>query len=101
MSHETQPPKADPGPLEAVVSRCSVRDGKFVEPCKTLRAVCEGSPVGRGKGVRAWESYHLDGQPRPARTFFGVRSGDHATKGIAFNFCPFCGTKIDAPFSDG
>lgn len=45
--------------------KCSVRDGKFVEP---------------------------------SRTFFSVKSGEYAKKGIALNFCPFCGVQIDSPF---
>ncbi len=78
-----------------MAKKCTVRDGKFVEPCKALSESAEyGNPRGKQKGIFAWD-LHV-GRER-SRTFFGVKSGKHVEKGIAFNFCPFCGEKIDAP----
>jgi hypothetical protein len=77
--------------------RCTVRDGKFVEPCSLLSSACEyGNPRGKQKGVFAWELHTPKG---PTRTMFGVKSGEHIFKGVMFNFCPFCGERIDAPFA--
>lgn len=77
---------------------CTVKDGKFVEPCKDLIGAAEfGNPIRNKKGVFAWE-YHSRTSTGPTRRFFGVKSGDYVAKGIAFNYCPFCGEKIDAPF---
>ena len=79
--------------------KCTARDGKFVDPCRTLERSCEDTnPGGKRKGVFAWELSNLDG---PTRTMFGVKSGEFIAKGLLFNFCPFCGERIDAPFKDG
>ena len=78
--------------------KCTVRDGKFVEPCRSLAEVSEyGNPRGKQKGVFAWALYV---GREPSRTFFGVKSGEWVQKGMAFNYCPFCGEKINAPYID-
>jgi hypothetical protein len=82
-----------------VSAKCTVRDGKFVEPCGTLSTVTEyAPPTGKRKGIYAWVLGSIS--TGPTRTFFGVKSGAHIAKGMLFNFCPFCGEKIDAPFAD-
>ena len=83
--------------------KCNVTaDGKFVEPCKTLADATEfGNPNGKRKGIWAWQYFRLgESKSTPSRTFFGVKSGEHVEKGLAFNYCPFCGEKIDAPFTE-
>lgn len=78
--------------------KCGVRDGKHVEPCLSLAESNEGgNPQPRKRGIFAWVYFkpQLEG---PTRTFFGSVSTTHP-KGLAFNFCPFCGEKIDAPFN--
>ena len=35
---------------------------------------------------------------KPSRTYVGLKSANFKN-GILFNFCPFCGQKIDAPFA--
>jgi hypothetical protein len=78
--------------------KCQVKDGKFVEPCDTLSEAAEfGNPRGKQKGIWCWE-YFSRTKPGPTRRFFGTKSGDFTEKGMAFNYCPFCGEKIDAPF---
>lgn len=80
--------------------KCTVKDGKFVEPCQSLQDATEfGNPSGKRKGVWCWEYYRED-TSGPTRRFYGTKSGDFVSKGIAFNFCPFCGEKIEAPFTD-
>lgn len=77
--------------------RCSVRDGRFVEPCATLLKASEGeNPRGKQKGLFAWELHTPKG---PTRTMFGVKSGEFNVGGIMFSVCPFCGERIDAPFA--
>ena len=82
------------------VAECSVRDEKHVHPCSALSESSEyGNPRGKAKGIFSWQLISMTTGER-SRTFFGVKSGHHVAKGIVFNFCPFCGTKIDAPFAD-
>lgn len=78
-------------------TKCSVRDGKFVEPCRLLEKATEyGNPRGKQKGVFAYEWHTPAG---PSRTFYGAKSGEYVTGGLVFNFCPYCGERIDAPFA--
>lgn len=77
--------------------KCTVEDSKHVRPCKWLAESVEGrGTYGRERGVRIFD-YSSNGVP--TRTFFGIKSGTYP-KGIAIDFCPFCGTKINAPFTD-
>lgn len=77
--------------------KCTVRDGNHVEPCVTLAESSEGgNPQPRKRGIFPWV-YYSPGVAEPVRTFFGCVSTTHP-KGFAFNFCPFCGEKINAPF---
>ena len=80
--------------------KCRIEEGKFVVPCKTLADATEfGNPIGKRKGVWCWEYYNHE-LKGPTRRFYGTKSGDFAEKGLAFNYCPFCGEKIDAPFAE-
>lgn len=80
--------------------KCEVRDGRFVEPCDTLsRATDVFQPAfSKGKGVFRIE---LTDRVKRAhsRTYFGIRTKEFSPGGILLNFCPFCGSAIDAPFS--
>jgi len=80
--------------------KCTVRDGRFVEPCVTLESMVEIPQAGfsRAKGIARW-SYTNLATHKPSRTFFGIKSKAHPN-GMLFNFCPFCGEKIDAPFAE-
>lgn len=78
-------------------AKCTVREGLFVEPCDSLISASEyGNPRGKQKGIYGWV---LGNRSGPTRTMFGAKSGEHVEKGVMFNFCPFCGEKIDAPFA--
>lgn len=78
--------------------KCTVsEDKKFVTACDNLFAVTEdGHRLGKRKGIFCNELTNLETR-KPSRRFFFVASGDHSTKGIVLNFCPFCGESIDAP----
>jgi hypothetical protein len=78
--------------------RCRVRDDRFVEPCEFLGRAIQSrhGPFHRGGGIVLHNLVRLD-TLKASRTFVTVRSGEWKAKGIVLNFCPFCGTQIDAP----
>jgi hypothetical protein len=77
---------------------CAVRDGKFVEPCDALASATEyGHPRGKQKGIFA---YAWSNPAGPTRTVFGAKSGDQVARGLIFNFCPYCGVRIDGPIAE-
>lgn len=78
--------------------KCTIKDGRFVVPCDTLKGMTEYGhpPKGKARGIYAWAYTNLETH-KPSRTFFGAKSTSHP-RGLAFNFCPWCGEKIDAPF---
>lgn len=80
-----------------MADKCTVRDGKFVEPCEDLDKMAEvgNPPRGKSRGIWAW--MYFNDQHKPSRTFFGAKSTARP-KGLLFNFCPWCGERIDAPF---
>lgn len=77
---------------------CTIRDGKFVEPCDALEEVVEyGHPRGKQKGIFAYAWSNTKG---PTMTMFGAKSGEQVERGLLFNFCPYCGVRIDAPATE-
>ncbi len=77
---------------------CTVKDGRFVVPCSTLAGVIDNNIPGfsKAKGVFIQQlSNRYTG--KPARTYIGIKSKMHP-RGFLFNFCPFCGGDISAPF---
>lgn len=88
--------------VEPVADRkvdCTVRDGRFVEPCDTLQELIDVMQPGfsRKRGVFL-TSYTTLTTREPSRSFVGLKC-DAFKNGMLFNFCPICGTKIDAPFA--
>lgn len=77
---------------------CTVRDGRFVEPCTSLANAFDGTPMGSGRALFLMSMTNLRTLV-PTRSFVVLRMGNHLKKGIALNCCPFCGERIDAPFS--
>ena len=77
-------------------AKCSVRDGSFVEPCTPLQMVTDVGGISKAKGIAVWQ-YFSTKNYKPSRTYYGVRSKGRPD-GLAFNFCPFCGEAISAPF---
>jgi len=78
--------------------KCTIKDGKFVQPCDALGSVTEyNHPKGKQKGVFAWR--YTSPETGPTRTFYGCKSGERVERGLAFNYCPFCGERIDAPIN--
>lgn len=88
---------------DATANRCSVERGEVVHPCASLSSALEcDNPTGKRKGVWCWHYVDIKGDwDKPSRQFFGVKSGEHVEKGFAFNFCPWCGVDISAPFKKG
>lgn len=78
--------------------KCTVEAGRFVKPCKALDDnVANRTPgFSRVKGIAHWTLTNTK-TFQPARAYFGVKSKNHPN-GFLFNFCPFCGTDISAPF---
>lgn len=81
----------------AELRKCSVTEGKFVEPCELLERACEGSHQGgKSRGIFVWDLFNI-AEGTPSRSFFGSVCSNFP-KGLAFNFCPFCGELIGTPF---
>jgi hypothetical protein len=81
------------------ITKCSVREGRFVDPCDTLASMVEIQAAGfsRGKGIARW-AYTNTQTLEPSRTFFGVKTKERPN-GMLFNVCPWCGERIDAAFA--
>lgn len=76
---------------------CSVKDGRFVLPCKGLSEIVQGQAAfSKAKGIREWQYFKRG--VGASRSFIGARSDSHPD-GLLFNFCPICGTDISAPFA--
>lgn len=80
--------------------KCGVREGLFVEPCGALESVIDNNIPGFSKAKGVFIS-HLTNMTtmKPSRTYIGIKSKQRPN-GFLFNFCPFCGTDISAPFKD-
>lgn len=78
---------------------CKVRDGRFVDPCESLASVVANNTPGFSavKGIAQWNMTNIETH-QPSRTYFGVKTKE-MPNGFLFNFCPFCGVKIDEPFN--
>ena len=78
--------------------KCSVRDGRFVEPCSSLAGAFDGNAWGKGRGLFLQELTDLT-TGKPSRSFVVLRMGKHREKGVVLNCCPFCCERIDAPIA--
>lgn len=84
---------------EELSLKCSVsEDGRHIIPCRMLTSVFEDNSPPSNKGIIQYQ-LHNNQTGKPSRTFFIAKSGDYKKNGLALNFCPFCGEKIDAPFA--
>lgn len=70
---------------------CEVTGAGFVSPCYALDGASQPHAP-RGSGVFVAEL--MDKNWKRTRDLYSLRSGDHRKKGIAMNFCPFCGTQL-------
>lgn len=94
-----QSERSDNSELLAGDVKCRVLNGNELEPCKRLGGAAEfGNPSGKKKGIFLWRLVDMDSGD-VSRQFAGAKSGDHVERGLAFNYFPFCGEKIDAPFA--
>lgn len=80
---------------------CSVTDERFVVPCSTLAGVIDNNIPGfsRAKGVFIQNLTNVN-TGEASRSYVGIKSKAHPN-GFLFNFCPFCGADISAPFMKG
>lgn len=84
----------------ALRAKCSVADGKFVEPCSTLAENTDMiSTTERGRGIFSITYTNMKTFEQ-SRSMFGIKSRAHPRGGFLFNFCPFCGEDISAPFQE-
>ena len=75
------------------VKKCTL-EGKVVNPCSALAEVTDCNPRSSGKGVCEWNGVDIETN-KTIRRMYGVKGGEHKKKGLAFNFCPFCGTNLE------
>lgn len=78
--------------------KCTITDGRFVEACTALDQNIQNHTPGfsKSKGIAVWNLVNRETH-KPSRRYFGVKTPTYPN-GFLFNFCPFCGVKIDAPF---
>lgn len=83
-----------------VRTECTVRDGRFVVPCDILAKATDvyHPSFSKTKGLFRVELFDRV-KMEPSRSYHGVRTKAFDKGGILFNYCPFCGTDISAPFS--
>lgn len=81
-------------------TECTVRDGKFVEPCGMLDEflTAGGAYAVRGSGFFFMTLTHLP-TGEQSRSMVGYKTPQRKN-GLLINFCPWCGAKIDAPFAE-
>jgi hypothetical protein len=72
--------------------KCEVIDGREVKACHALNAEA-------GYTVRHNFYMNTKSGARTRDFFTMIRPGAQG-RAMALNFCPFCGTRIDAPFND-
>lgn len=79
---------------EKIPNQCELVDGKFVVPCAALTKASDGSCAsGKQRGLFEWVYTQLS-TGKLSRSFFGLKTGEYASKGVAMNYCPFCGVSI-------
>lgn len=71
---------------------CTVRDGRFVEPCWALRSMLN-PPHSKAAGLVQRNLIDLK-TFKPSRSFVVLRFNRQDT---VLNHCPFCGSRIDEP----
>jgi hypothetical protein len=82
----------------SMAEKCIVIEGRIVQPCEDLDKAAEvgNPPPGKSRGIYEWRLHNTETH-KVSRVFFGTKTTNHP-KGMAFNFCPWCGERIDAPF---
>lgn len=70
--------------------KCVVVNG-VITPCIALRQSTEaGVPQSTQRGIWLWQINQTN--------VYGAKSGHLARQGVLFNYCPFCGVKINKDF---
>jgi len=74
------------------MSKCTITK-QFVTPCDALKKATDFAPIPSGKTRGIFRNDLVDENFEPVRTIFGVKT-DEFKRGLAFNFCPWCGTDL-------
>ena len=74
-------------------SKCQVK-GKDITPCEPLKnSLCGSSPTAKSKGL--FLPYRVNVRTGEKGTdVVQLHSGEYVGRGVALNFCPFCGVGI-------
>lgn len=73
--------------------KCKVIGNK-ISRCYTLQKALEyGNPSSRNKGCFVPERANIN-TGEPGTDIVQLHSGDYVGRGVAMNFCPFCGENI-------
>lgn len=74
-------------------SKCQV-NGNQITPCKVLAKALEcGNPTSKSKGVFIPERVNIN--TGESGTDIGqIHSGQYVGRGVAMNYCPFCGESL-------
>lgn len=73
--------------------KCEVQGDK-ITPCHTLGKALEyGNPAARSKGLFIPERVNIN-TGEPGTDIAQLHSGGYVGRGVALNYCPFCGEKI-------
>lgn len=81
-------------------TKCEVREGRFIDPCKFLQEATDihQPAFSRAKsGLFRTELYNRN-TGEMSRSYHGMRTKKYPRGGVLMNYCPFCGTCIQAPF---
>lgn len=80
--------------------KCEVREGRFIDPCDTLAKATDINQPSFSKSKGLFRAELFDRvKMEQSRSYHGVRTKAFDKGGILFNYCPFCGVQIDAPFT--
>ena len=78
--------------MDKKVIKCKVVDYN-IEPCWALELTIEDHH--RKKGISMMQFFNMK-TSKPTRSVAMVKSGQRTKKGLALNYCPFCGENIIA-----
>lgn len=76
--------------------KCHVDKENFVVMCEMMQRLCEDSTAKKGISYHTMMNFETG---KLTRGFPVLKSGEHAKNGVALNFCPMCGEKIDGAFN--
>jgi hypothetical protein len=76
-----------------------MNNGNVIKPCDMLlKAIDPAPPNSKKTRIKMWDYVNIQTM-KPTRTIIGAVTKEYPN-GVYFNFCPFCGTRIDSPFAN-